>query len=204
MFYWLLSKYIRFSAREFRKRISKLHERENFDLIHAQNLESILGLNLTEVRCPKIAHIRDFGLFCMNRGKLIKEGLCDSCSINNIRACLGAGRFLALSIWNELSWRRAHSGFNHYIAISNFVAGEFEKEGITDEKVSVIYNPIGDEEISHLSKQEAKRSIGLDYEKVALFVGGLTEAKGAHLLPKLAGKMPNVNFVVVGDGPLRG
>ncbi|MBA7507797.1 D-inositol-3-phosphate glycosyltransferase [subsurface metagenome] len=204
LFYWLLSKYIRFSAWEFSKRVSKLHERENFDLIHAQNLESALGLNLAEVRCPRIAHIRDFGLFCMNRGKLIGESLCDSCSINNILACLGAGRFLARSIWNELSWRRAHSGFDHYIAISNFVARELKKENIPDEKISVIYNPIGDEEISHLSKQEAKRSLGLDYEKVALFVGGLTEAKGAHLLPKLARKMPNVNFVVVGDGPLRG
>ena len=181
-----------------------MHGKENFDLIHAQNLESILGLNLTEVKCPRIAHIRDFGLFCVNRGKLTGGKLCGSCSINDIRGCLGAGRFLARSIWNELSWRRAHSGFDHYIAISNFVAGELEREGIPDEKVSVIYNPIGDEEISHLSKQEAKKSLGLDYEKVALFVGGLTEAKGAHLLPKLARKMPNVNFVVVGDGPLRG
>lgn len=204
LFYWLLSKYIWFSAREFSKRISELHEKENFDLIHAQNLESILGLNLAEVRCPRIAHIRDFGLFCINRGKLVGGRLCSSCSINDIRACLGAERFLAQSVWNELSWRRAHSGFDHYIAISNFVAEELEKEGIADEKISVIYNPIGDEEISHLSKQEAKKSLGLDYDKVALFVGGLTEAKGAHLLPKLARKMPDVNFVVVGDGPLRG
>lgn len=204
LFYWLLSKYIRFSAREFSKRISRLHERENFDLIHAQNLESVLGLNLAEVKCPRIAHIRDFGLFCINRGKLIGGRLCSSCSINDIRACLCAERFLAGSIWNELRWRRAHSEFDHYIAISNFVARELEKESIPGEKISVIYNPIGDEEISHLSKQEAKKSLSLDYEKVALFVGGLTEAKGAHLLPKLAGKMPNVNFVVVGDGPLRG
>lgn len=204
LFYWLLSKYIRFSAWEFSKRISELHKRENFDLIHAQNLESVLGLNLTEVKCPRIAHIRDFGLFCVNRGKLIGGRLCGSCSINNIRACLGAGSFLARSIWNELSWRRTHSGFDHYIAISNFVAKELLREGILDEKISVIYNPIGDEGISHLSKQEAKRSLGLNYEEVALFVGGLTEAKGAHLLPRLARKMPNVNFVVVGDGPLRG
>lgn len=204
LFYWLLSKYIRFSAREFSKRISKLHERENFDLIHAQNLESILGLNLAGVKCPRIAHIRDFGLFCMNRGKLIGGRLCSSCSINDIRACLGTGRFFAGSIWNELNWRRAHSGFDHYIAISNFVAGELGKEGIPDEKISIVYNPIGDEEISHLSRKEAKKSLGLDYEKVALFVGDLTEAKGAHLLPKLARKMPNVNFVVVGDGPLSG
>lgn len=203
LFYWLLNKYIRFSALEFGRQISRLHKRENFDLIHAQNLESALGLNLAEVKCPRIAHIRDFGLFCINRGRLIGGSLCRNCSINNIRTCLGGGSLLARSIWNELKWRKAHSEFDHYIAVSKFVAMELLREGIPSEKISVVYNPIGDEEISHLSKQEARRALGLGYEKTVLFVGSLTEAKGAHLLPELAKRIPNVNFVVVGNGPLR-
>lgn len=203
LFYLALNKYIMFSANEFRKKISHLERKENFDLIHAQNLESILGLNLAEVKCPKIAHIRDFGLFCMNRGKLIQGKLCSGCSMDKIRTCLRTRTFFARLIWNELKWRKTHSELDHYIAVSQFVGGEIKKEGIPIDKISAIHNPVDENQISNLSKEEARKQLKLEYDKIVLYAGALTDAKGAKFVPKLARSLPSVDFVVIGDGPLR-
>lgn len=203
-FYLLLNKYIMFSGWEFGRKISQLYRKENFDLIHAHNTESIIGLKLADVDCSKVAHIRDFSFFCITGGKLMNGELCKGCSSENIQKCLGTNRILAGLLEKGLEWRREQAeGFDRYVAISEFVSEEIRKEGIPREKTSVVYNPFGEEEVSDLTKEEARKKLGLGYEDIVLFVGALTRSKGAHLLPKLAEKMPDVNLVVLGDGPLR-
>jgi len=205
LFYWLLSKYVRFSAFEFSKKITSLCNKENFDLIHAQNIESVLGSSMAKVDCPKIAHIRDLSLFCVKREKLIGNLVCKKCSQTSIMTCLFTNRFLANSIAEEIQWRKKLiKNFDHYVAISKFIGSELEKEGIPQEKISIIPNPISDNQISKLSKFEARKKLNLNQnKKIVLFVGSLTEDKGAHFLPILASKLRDKDFVVVGDGPLR-
>jgi glycosyltransferase involved in cell wall biosynthesis len=205
LFYWLLSKYIRFSASEFSREISALCKKEDFDLVHAQNMESVLGLGMAKVNCPKIAHIRDLALFCVKREKLVGNVVCKKCSQTSIKACLVTNRFLANSIAQEIRWRKELiKNFDHYVAISEFIGNELKKEGIPQEKISIIPNPVSDNQISKLSKFEARKRLNLNRNnKIVLFVGSLTEEKGAHFLPILASKLRDKDFVVVGDGPLR-
>lgn len=53
----------------------------------------------------------------------------------------------------------------------------FRTSSKLDSQISVIYKPISEEEISNMSKGEAKDKLGLDFEKIFLFVGSLTEKK---------------------------
>lgn len=204
IFYCILNRYITFSAWKFGRKISQIQEKEDFDLIHAHNLESMLGLKLSDVDVPRIVHIRDFSPFCISGGKLIEGDLCNRCSAENLRKCLGTNILMAKILRNDVKWRKSLvKEFDHYIAISEFVSKMIQKEGIPEDLISVIYNPISEEEISDLDKKKARDKLDLNFEKILLFVGSLTEKKGAHLIPELAREIDGADFVVIGDGPLK-
>lgn len=204
LFYCILNRYIVFSVWEFGRKISKIQEKEGFDLIHSHNLESVLGLKLSNVDVPKVAHIRDFSPFCISGGKLLNGDLCNACSEQNLRECLETNGLMAKILRNDVSWRRSLTGgFDRYIAISEFVSRTIQEEGIPEESISVVYNPISDEEISELSKSETREKLGLNFDNIVLFVGSLTEKKGAHIISKLAEEIDEADFVVIGDGPLK-
>lgn len=58
----LLNFYVKYSSREFSKNIEKMDNEYNFDIIHANNQESILGLSKVKTNAVKIAHLRDYRL----------------------------------------------------------------------------------------------------------------------------------------------
>jgi glycosyltransferase involved in cell wall biosynthesis len=76
---------------------------------------------------------------------------------------------------------------HNFIAISDFLKNEYSKKG---RKIITIYNPI----------EPVKRKISKTDN--VLFVGFLTEDKGAHLLPEIARHI-NKKLIVIGDGYLR-
>jgi glycosyltransferase involved in cell wall biosynthesis len=205
-FYLQLGAYIRLSSMELRKKTRELLSREDFDLVHANNLESILALSWIKTRALKVAHLRDFGLICWNRGLNNRGTLCPGCSRENLRKCMGAGGFMAWLLTREIeSRKRVLEEYDALVAISNFVKkGFLERTRIERPKIEVLYNPIGPDVVSDLSMEGARKLLGLPLEeKIVLFVGTLSEMKGAHLIPKIATLLPNVLFLVVGDGPLR-
>lgn len=53
--------YRRWSARELARAFNNLHHDYNFDLVHANNVESILALK--HINIPKTAHLRDYHIF---------------------------------------------------------------------------------------------------------------------------------------------
>lgn len=203
VYHLMISRYIRLSAGEFSKRIFDFHSGEGFDLIHAQNVESVFGLNLAEVGCPKIAHLRGLQYFCIDGSKQVGGSDCEKCSIQGIENCLRTNRFNATLIRRELGWRRAHiGGFDHYITVSEYIAQEAEKEGLPAERISALHNPVDENQISGLSKKAAREKLGWNFKNIVLYVGGLTETKGIRFLPEVARKIPEMDFVVVGGGPL--
>ncbi|CAI1492601.1 Glycosyltransferase [Thermococcus nautili] len=205
LFYLQLGQYIRFSSAELRRRTMELLRREDFDVVHANNLESILAVSQIETSALKVAHLRDFALLCWNRG-LNKGGtLCPGCSAEQVRECMGA-RLTAPLLSYQIHRRRAVlENFDVLIAISEFVKGQFMRRlGMKSSNINVLYNPVGDRVLSNLSKDEARRLLGLPEDgKVVLFAGTLSEMKGAHLVLRLAERLPEYLFVVVGTGPLR-
>jgi glycosyltransferase involved in cell wall biosynthesis len=83
--------------------------------------------------------------------------------------------------------------------------------GIGMEKIKVVPNSINLARFQPLNGEhriELMEELDIsDSSKVVLFVHWLSERKGTHYLPeiikKVVGKIPNVVFVVVGDGPCR-
>ena len=51
-------------------------------------------------------------------------------------------------------------------------------------------------------KKRSRDELGLNYDKIILFVGRLIEIKGIKLLVNIAKKMKDVHFVFIGTGPL--
>jgi colanic acid/amylovoran biosynthesis glycosyltransferase len=85
------------------------------------------------------------------------------------------------------------------LAVSHFVAGKLLQQGFSKEKVQVHY--IG------VDTEEFKPQALVPRERTILFVGRLVEKKGCEYLIRamepIQRAMPDVNLVIVGDGPLR-
>lgn len=59
IFQFLYNFYKTWSARNLAKAFDKIHQEEEFDLVHANNTEPNLALNYIKSNIPKTAHIRD-------------------------------------------------------------------------------------------------------------------------------------------------
>ncbi|WP_048204300.1 glycosyltransferase family 4 protein, partial [Methanocaldococcus villosus] len=208
-FYLFLNQYINYSSYEIRKNVEKILKKDNFDIIHANNLESILALNCIKTSAKKIAHLRDFGLFCYNRGLENNGNLCSGCSTNNLSSCMYTkgiiNKLLLLEMKKRIKILSKLSSFDLLIAISKFVKQQYVNIlGVDENKIEVIYNPISYDIVSNLSKEETRKLLNLPKnKKIILFVGSLIEKKGAHLIPKIAEKLEDYLFVVIGDGILK-
>lgn len=80
-----------------------------------------------------------------------------------------------------------------YIALSQFAREVFVRAGLPDDRIHVKPNFV---EVPH-DRTQLKRS-------GVLFVGRLSEEKGVRTLARVARRLPQVRFIVVGDGPLSG
>jgi len=204
--YILTDTYINYSAWELKRKSEKILKEEKFDIIHANNLESILALSFLKTSAKKIAHLRDFGLFCFNRGLNNRGKLCTGCSFKNLKMCMNAGKLTSKFLIHQINRRKVSiRSFDLFISISEFVKSQYvNKLQIDKEKIKVLYNPISSDIISKLSKQEARKKLSLPLnKKIILFVGTLSRNKGAHLIPKIAKRVGNKYlFIVIGKGEL--
>ncbi len=92
------------------------------------------------------------------------------------------------------------------IANSEFTRNELLKLGVLENKITIIYPCPG--KISGIAPEkvlEIKNRLGLADKKIILTVSRLMKRKGhdkvIEALPKVLEKIPNVIYVVVGDGP---
>ncbi len=209
IFYLLLEQYLKYSSYELKKNTKYILKKEKFDVIHANNLESILALNNIKTSAKKIAHLRDFGLFCYNRGLDNSGKLCKGCSEKNLKSCMNAkeivNKLLLMEMKRRINILSKLSSFDLLVAISKFVKQQYvDIFGADKNRIEVMYNPISPHVISDLSKDEARKLLNLPKDrKIVLFVGSLTEEKGAHLIPKIAKKLKEYLFVVIGDGIMK-
>ncbi|BAP63279.1 glycosyltransferase [Methanococcus maripaludis] len=209
MFYVLLNQYIKYSTYEIRIRVKKILKNEKFDVIHANNMESILAVGPINTPAKKIAHLRDFGLFCYNRGLNKSGSLCGGCSPTNLNTCMGAegiiNKVLERSMKKRINKSSVPSSFNFLIAISNFVKEKYiDVLHVDKNKIKVLYNPISDDISSKLSKKEARSLLKLpENKKIVLYAGSLTEAKGVYMLSDLSEKLKDHLFIVIGNGVLK-
>ncbi|MCK4413054.1 MAG: glycosyltransferase [Candidatus Eisenbacteria sp.] len=102
--------------------------------------------------------------------------------------------------WQEYVIARAA----RVIAVSSEVRARLIDElGATPDRV--IHLPCGTDtgRFRPLPRHEARRDLGLAEGSVVLFVGRLSRGKGLELLRETAARLPDVDFRLIGDGPLR-
>jgi phosphatidylinositol alpha-1,6-mannosyltransferase len=112
--------------------------------------------------------------------------------------------------WKEYWLKRILNKSKHIVVNSNFTKNEIVKLGI-DEKKIIIAHPcpaIQSREISDAEIEEKKTVIGVPEENQVLFsFGRLVERKGFDMvllsLAMVLEKMPNLTYVIAGDGPDR-
>ncbi|OEF96809.1 glycosyltransferase family 4 protein [Desulfuribacillus alkaliarsenatis] len=90
-----------------------------------------------------------------------------------------------------------------YIAISNSIKQDMIKRGIPEQKIEVIYSGIDFAEFV----EEKTSTLELPQPPVIGIVGRLQEVKGHRYaimaMPAILQKYPEVNLVIIGDGPLK-
>jgi glycosyltransferase involved in cell wall biosynthesis len=90
------------------------------------------------------------------------------------------------------------------IAPSHYLKKVVEVWGVPSEKIAVVYNAASNFSEFNLSKEEAKRELAIEGE-VLLSVGRLVGWKGfralIEIMPELLSEVPNLQLVIVGEGP---
>ncbi len=74
--------------------------------------------------------------------------------------------------------------------------------GVDQHKVSRLVLPISVDDFRPLAQNQCRQELGIDDRFTVLYVGRLTEQKGIKILPRLAEKFPQMQFLVAGLGPL--
>ena len=95
------------------------------------------------------------------------------------------------------------------IAVSGALKQSMVQLGIPERRISSIPNGVDTEKFYPMSKEQARRELGLQCSRLLLSVGNLTPNKGFDLLigafPMVAEKLDeeDVRLAIVGDGPFR-
>ena len=199
----LINQYAKYSAKELAKQFEKLDKQEQFDIVHGNNIESTLALTyIKNTKAKKIGHIRDLSFYCP--GYRTRNGeYCDDCNPKNIAECQKTNRYIGRMIHKDIVVKRLKrlSRLQQLIAINEYIRQETEKTGIPC-KVYSIYDPITDNQISSLTKKEARKKLGITRQTI-LFVGSLSPQKNAGLVIDLAKIMKETEFLVFGEGPMK-
>ncbi|MEM2956635.1 MAG: glycosyltransferase family 4 protein [Candidatus Pacearchaeota archaeon] len=176
------------------KELIKLDKKENFDLIHCMNINSIIGAAKAKekVRKPMIAHINSPQLFCPS-GTLVRENkLCnETCSFLKFFKCfLRSGKiskvekkfylqynpFFALYVYHRFKKRKKSlREMDFFIAVSNFMKNLLLREGIPEERIAVVPNMV---ELGKFSKLKVEQH---DPARI-LYIGNYEKFKGPQIL----------------------
>ncbi len=99
--------------------------------------------------------------------------------------------------------RRTIASAAHVVAVSNPVRRRLIDDlGARPEKISVIPCGVDTSVFKPRPRSDARARLGIaDNARVALFIGRLTDAKGAGLIREAARKLCDVRFVLIGEGP---
>ena len=114
------------------------------------------------------------------------------------------------SFWYPMRWRPADlwtsRWLDHFIVVSESLKQQFIERRYPEEKLSVAYN--GVQAPGEVDRDVLKRELGLSPKvKIIGAVGRLTKQKGMDTFISaaaiVAASMPDVHFVIAGDGELR-
>lgn len=95
------------------------------------------------------------------------------------------------------------NGAKSIIAISADSKRELAGIGISENRIVVHTTWVDQEKFKPRDKAKSRRKLDLDDRFTVLFVGRLRENKGVRLLLEAARLLPDIRFLLVGEGPLQ-
>jgi len=168
----------------------------NYDIIHCFNTNSIVAAKIKNyLKKPFVMHVNGPLVFCpkgtlMYNDKKYCQKNCTrltflKCFLNSrMLGPLNISPLLKYSVVVPIFLRRRHEKFlklmkcfDHYIAISSFMKQRLIMQGISENKISVIYNITQYDDFLKLSNPHN------DLPKL-LYLGGYSSSKGADILVK--------------------
>ncbi len=176
----------------------KIIKNHKIDIVQVHNLLSltptpILAAKL--LRKPIIFFAHDYWPVCGRRSYIPAETasqqtLCEKTQLKKCTKCIGWKSVLKLKIWKLIVNLSTTA-----ISASNFLAQQYEKEGVLKNKWQIV-NPWIEQRIFD-GAEEYKPT-----EKIILFVGSLIEFKGAWVAAKslknVVEKIPEAKLVFIG------
>jgi len=170
----------------------------HYDIIHLHNIHSHTLLFYSIIAAKKLKKKivwtpHDYWFICPKQSLLLDDGsICDGRTCKP--ECAGeTGSKRILTMRRRITKKLL--SVDMVLPPSKYVADRVRDFGMAPEKIKVVYNGV---EIKHF---DATRSLGSNI----LFVGYMDKRKGTHTLLQAARyvkeKIPDVNFVFVGDGP---
>ena len=185
----------------------RLLESEKFDFIHLNNAFPLLGPRffrwVTKKKIPTIMTIHNHRFYCTNGLVLRKGKECTACKNTHwlwrsvLFNCNGS---YFKSIYHSISLTQLRRGdfFNRaitlFIAPSRYIADELIESGVRAERVRYVMHGT-DSPLIKRAPDQSQRSYDV------IYAGRLSVEKGIHTLVECIRTMPDISFLIVGDGP---
>lgn len=189
--------------REAAKSVDKLVKENKIEVALIHNLYPIISpsvlkvLKKNNVRTIWIAH--NYRLICPTALLYNKGKICDKCTrgvreLNAIINCcegtfLGSTAYAARSFWARATGM-IRKNIDCYITLSEFQCELFISHGVDSKKIEVINNTTTFPALN--SDRKRNNSV--------LYAGRISAEKGIHILLGAARLLPDVSFIVAGDG----
>lgn len=192
--------------------IERIWRGQGFDYIHLHNAFPILGPRFfrwaLKNQIPMVMTVHNHRFFCTN-GLALRDGkICKDCFNSKVawRAvvhnCNGS---LSKSIYHSLALTEMRledlyaRSIQRFIVPSPYLQAELVRLGLPKERVTHILNPVFWENTSVRPDSSDHRAEKYD----ALYAGRLSQEKGIRSLLAAAKSLPDVRFLIAGDGPMR-
>jgi len=193
-------------SREAKKKIAWLLRDFRPDIVHLQNVYHHLSPSVIaacrDAGVPVVQTLHDYKFICPNYTLFTDGAACERCHVyrywNAVAyKCLKGSRSssaaAALEMWVHRALRIYEDGVSRFITPSAAMRDIFVRWGKDPEKIVHLPNLV---DLSRLPPRSPDSGSGF------LFVGRLEEWKGAHLVVDAAAAAPDLNFEVLGSGPL--
>jgi glycosyltransferase involved in cell wall biosynthesis len=165
------------SVKEYNKNVVKKCRGLDFDVVHSHDWFGVEASLALRTKAPWVLtmHSLEYMRSC-HRGRSVMGSL----EMDGMRKC------------------------DRVIAVSRFMKKEIARNGINPSKIDVVYNSAS---VGKAEPGKVRKKFRLGSNPVVLFLGRLSQQKGVeyvvHSAKIVSGKMPEVRFLIAGDGHLR-
>jgi len=187
--------------------LRKLVEESRPKFIHLHNIFPNLGPQLlvwlAQAKIPTVMTIHNHRYYCANGLALRNETICKKCRdghlywrplVNNCNKSWSRSGYYSLAMSRIRMGDLYLKAVSKFIAPSPYIKEEMVRAGVPAERITQLFNPVLDDN-SDWTRFPPDSDV--------MYAGRLSVEKGIRPLLKAIHLLPDLRFVIAGDGPLR-